>query len=151
MNAFRVDKSEQPVVLSLSDGATMSGKVYLSDYAGSHDGRQTLDDLLDEPGDFFPFSSDSGSFRIVSKAAIACLLDTGDPGGEPELPPGEKSPVEVRLEGGLQLSGTLIICRPEGVGRLLDYLNASGRFFPLYTADGRCLVNLERVRDISPG
>ena len=47
---YRVDKTEQPVVLFQADGSVMKGVVFLSACAYSHIGQQTLLDLLKEKG-----------------------------------------------------------------------------------------------------
>ncbi len=70
MSVYRVEKTELPVVVFQADGSVMKGVVFLSASAYSHMGQQTLLDLLKEPGNFFPFRSDTGSFCVANKQTI---------------------------------------------------------------------------------
>ena len=150
MSVYRVDKSEQPVVLFQADGSVMKGVVFLSASAYTHIGRQTLADLLREKGDFFPFRSESGAFCVTNKNTVTHIRY--------ELPPTEEeypaygNPVEVLINfaGGEQLRGTVIIEMPEGRSRLFDFIISTNGFFALRNGEARYMVNIAQIRDISP-
>jgi hypothetical protein len=150
MSIYRVDKSEQPVVLFQADGSVMKGVVFLSACAYSHIGQQTLADLLREKGDFFPFRSEAGAFCVTNKTTITHLryeqITT-----EPEYAPlGTPVEVQINFAGGEQLRGTVIIEMPEGRNRLFDFVNSMSGFFPLRGDEAHYLVNVAQLRDISP-
>ena len=150
MSIYRVDKSEQPVVLFQADGSVMSGVVFLSACAYGHIGRQTLADLLREKGNFFPFRSEAGAFCVTNKATITHIRYE-QTGIEPEyVALGNPVEVQINFAGGEQLRGTIVIEMPEGRTRLFDFINSMSGFFPMNNGDTHYLVNVAQIRDISP-
>ena len=150
MSIYRVDKSEQPVVLFQADGSVMKGVVFLSACAYSHIGRQTLADLLREKGMFFPFRSDAGGFCVTNKTTITNIRYERAETDQEFAPLGTPVEVQVNFVGGEQLRGTVIIEMPEGRNRLVDFVNSMSGFFPLRSDDAHYLVNVAQIRDISP-
>lgn len=150
MSIYRVDKTEQAVVLFQADGSVMKGVVFLGACAYNHIGRQTLIDLLREKGEFFPFRSEAGAFCVTNKSTITHIR-YGPTATEPEYPP-LGTPVEVLINfaGGEQLRGMIIIEMPEGRNRLFDFINAMSGFFPMQNGEAHYLVNVAQIRDISP-
>jgi hypothetical protein len=150
MSIYRVDKSEQPVVLFQADGTVMKGVVFLSACAYSHIGQQTLADLLREKGDFFPFRSEAGNFCVTNKTTITHIRYEQAAGEKEFLPLGNPVEVQVNFAGGEQLHGTVIVEMPEGRNRLFDFVNSTSGFFPLHCGDAHYLVNVDLIRDLSP-
>ena len=150
MSIYRVDKTEQPVVLFQADGSVMNGVVFLSASAYSHIGRQTLADLLREKGDFFPFRSEVGAFCVANKATITHIRYQQLTSEAEYEPLGNPVEVLVNFAGGEQLRGTVVIEMPEGRNRLFDFINAASGFFALQSGDAHYLVNVAQIRDISP-
>ncbi|NJC87045.1 MAG: hypothetical protein FIB02_00690 [Desulfuromonas sp.] len=150
MSIYRVDKSEQPVVLFQADGSVMKGVVFLSASAYSHIGRQTLADLLREKGDFFPFRSEAGSFCVTNKATITHIRYEQITPEQEYAPLGNPVEVLVNFAGGEQLRGTVIIEMPEGRNRLFDFVNSASGFFAMRNGEALYLVNVAQIRDISP-
>ena len=150
MSIYRVDKSEQPVVLFQADGSVMKGVVFLSASAYSHIGQQTLADLMREKGDFFPFRSEAGAFCVTNKTTITHIRYE-QLAAEPEyVPLGTPIGVLVNFAGGEQLRGTVVIEMPEGRNRLFDFVNSMSGFFPMQNGEAHYLVNVAQIRDISP-
>lgn len=150
MSIYRVDKTEQPVVLFQADGSVMQGVVFLSACSYSHIGRQTLADLLREKGDFFPFRSEAGSFCVTNKTTITHIRYEQAPPEQDYAPIGNPVEVLIVFVGGEQLRGTVIIEMPEGRNRLFDFINSTTSFFPLQNGNTHYLVNVSQIRDISP-
>jgi hypothetical protein len=150
MSVYRVEKSELPVVVFQADGSIMKGVVFLSATAYSHMGQQTLLDLLKEPGDFFPFRSESGEFCVTNKQTITHIRFEPPEQDERYQSLGDREDVEIKFAGGEQLGGTVTIEMPEGRNRLLDFINAMEGFFLLQNEEAHYLVNVTQVRDISP-
>ena len=150
MSLYRVEKTELPVVIFQSDGSVMKGVVFLSASAYSHIGRQTLLDLLKEPGSFFPFRCETGLFCAVNKQTITHIRFAPLAEEKAYQSLGNREEVEIRFSGGEHLCGTVIIEMPEGRKRLFDFVNAIKNFFELHTAETSYLINVAQVRDISP-
>jgi hypothetical protein len=150
MSVYRVEKSELSVVVFQADGSIMKGVVFLGATAYKHAGKQTLLDLLKEPGDFFPFRSESGEFCITNKQTITHLRFVPPEQEEEYQSLGDRENVEIKFVGGEQLSGTVVIEMPEGRSRLFDFINVMEGFFLLQNEEAHYLVNVSHVRDISP-
>ena len=150
MSVYRVEKTELPVVIFQADGSVMKGVVFLSASAYSHMGQQTLLDLMKEPGDFFPFRSDTGAFCVANKQTITHIRF--DPPAEPSIYDslGDREDADIKFVGGEQLSGTITIEMPEGRNRLFDFLNAMRGFFLLQNQEAYYLVNIRQVRNVNP-
>jgi hypothetical protein len=150
MSVYRVEKSELSVVVFQADGSIMKGVVFLSATAYSHMGKQTLLDLLKEPGDFFPFRSEAGDFCVTNKQTITHIRFEPPEQEEQYQSLGDREDVQIKFVGGEQLGGTVTIEMPEGRNRLLDFINAMKGFFLLQTQEAHYLVNVSQVRDINP-
>ena len=150
MSIYRVEKTELPVVVFQADGSVMKGVVVLSPATYNHMGTQTLSDLLKEPGDFFPFRSETGNFCVTNKQTITHIRFEPRASNPQYQTLGHREEVEVRFVGGEQLTGTVIIEMPEAKSRLFDFINAMDGFFALQNQEAHYLVNVAQVRDISP-
>ena len=150
MSVYRVEKSELPIVVFQADGSIMKGVVFLSATAYNHAGKQTLFNLLKEPGDFFPFRSDAGAFCVTNKQTITHIRFVPPEQEEEYQSLGDREDVEIKLVGGEQLSGTVVIEMPEGRNRLFDFINVMEGFFLLQNEEAHYMVNVSHVRDISP-
>ena len=150
MSIYRVEKTELPVVVFQADGSVMKGVVFLSPATYNHMGIQTLNDLLKEPGDFFPFRSETGDFCVTNKQTITHIrFEPQESGSEQQLL-GHREEVEVRFVGGELLTGTLTIEMPKEKTRLFDFINAMDGFFLLQNQEAHYLVNVRQLRDVSP-
>jgi len=150
MSVYRVEKTELPVVIFQADGSVMKGVVFLSASAYNHTGQQTLLDLMKEPGNFFPFRSEAGSFCVANKTTITHIrFDPSEEASAYESL-GDREDVDIKFVGGEQLSGTLTIEMPEGRNRLFDFLNAMSGFFLLQNQEAFYLVNVAQIRDVNP-
>jgi hypothetical protein len=155
-STYRVPKEPVEVELRIDGGVRMSGQVYLSSQAEGHPGRERVLDLLNKPDrPYLPIRAE-GDHRLVSKKRIVLLrtLDDRDRRLTTDALT-ESRTAQVRLSvawgasggasGAVSLDGSVIIeGRPER-RRLLDYLNAAPRFFPLIRDDGVYLVNQDFV------
>ena len=150
MSVYRVQKSELSVVVFQADGSIMKGVVFLSATAYNHAGKQTLLDLLKEPGDFFPFRSESGEFCVTNKQTITHIRFVPPEQEEEYQSLGDRENVEIKFVGGEQLDGTVVIEMPEGRSRLFDFINVMEGFFLLQNEEAHYLVNVPHVRNISP-
>lgn len=150
MSVYRVEKSELSVVLFQADGSVMKGVVFLSASAYNHMGKQTLLDLLKEPGDFFPFRSEGGTFCVANKQTITHIRFSPAEEDTKSQSLGYREDIDIKFVGGEQLSGTVTIEMPEGRNRLFDFINAMKDFFLLQNQEAFYLVNVAQVRDVNP-
>lgn len=150
MSVYRVEKTELPVVIFQADGSVMKGVVFLSASAYSHMGQQTLLDLLKEPGNFFPFRSETGAFCVANKTSITHIRFDPPEESSEYASLGDREDVDIKFVGGEQLSGTVTIEMPEGRNRLFDFLNAMNGFFLLQNQEAHYLVNITQIRDVNP-
>lgn len=150
MSVYHVEKTELPVVVFQADGSVMKGVVFLSASTYSHMGQQTLLDLMKEPGNFFPFRSETGDFCVANKQTITHIRFDPQAAASTDKALGEREEVDIKFVGGEQLSGTVTIEMPEGRSRLFDFLNAMKGFFQLHNHEAFYLVNIKQVRDVSP-
>lgn len=148
MSLYRVDKREQPIALYLSDKVVQQGIVFLSPFASTHSGEETLLDLLREKEPFFPFRDQEGRFLLVNKNAVTHVAFRAS---QPQTPPwGTPLKVRITFFGGERIEGTIILNMPDGKNRLLDYINAAPGFFALEGDDVQYVANGNLVREISP-
>jgi hypothetical protein len=150
MSVYRVEKTELPVVIFQADGSVMKGVVFLSASVYSHVGQQTLLDLMKEPGNFFPFRSETGAFCVANKQTITHIRFDPPSEGTGFQSHGYHESIDIKFVGGEQLSGTVMIEMPEGRNRLFDFLNAMHGFFLLQNQEARYLVNVVQIRDVNP-
>ncbi len=148
MSLYRVDKQEKEVAVHLSDQVVHHGVVFLSPFASSHSGAQTLLDLLREKDAFLPFRDAQNRFILVNKSAVTHLAYRG--GEDKDAPLGDEMRVRITFFGGEVLEGKIVLEMPEGKSRLLDYVNASPGFFALVGEEERYIANGALVREISP-
>ncbi len=150
MSIYRVEKTELPVVVFQADGSVMKGVVFLSSATYNHMGTQTLNDLMKEPGDFFPFRSESGNFCVTNKQTITHIRFEPLQSDPEQQSLGHREDVDVKFVGGEQLTGTVTIEMPDGKSRLFDFINAMDGFFMLQNQEALYLVNVRQLRDVSP-
>jgi hypothetical protein len=148
---YRVEKTELPVMLFQADGSVMKGVVFLSSCTYTHIGQQTLMNLLEEKGNFFPFRSEVGNFCVTNKSTITHIRFE-PPATEAENLEslGDKVEVQITFVGGEQLGGAIVIEMPEGRNRLYDFMNAVEGFFTLTTPEAHYLVNVDQIREVNP-
>lgn len=162
---YQVPKNEASGRAVLADGTTADLKLYLSDRAEHHAGRERPSDLLNGEEPFVPVDLSGTGFVLLHRAAVLLLTvrladeqveDLAD-GAEllqeedASLPDGaERVDVRVALEEGTTVDGTMTYLMPPGERRLQDFLNQSPRFVPLRQDDRIHLVNTERVVRVDP-
>jgi hypothetical protein len=152
MKVFQVPQREVQVEVLLSGGERLNGTLY-APQAGPSGGPGRLSDRLNDGEErFLPLVADEGA-HLVSKSRVMAI----------HLPPGEEDlefeegdqakecSVELYLEGGVVLTGSLKYIMPVERLRIIDYLNAAPEFIPLLDNGRVVLVSrrfLVRIRDL---
>jgi len=111
----------------------MDGSLFASYIGGSDGPEDALHFLNTNSEDFIPLVCGKDSF-LLNKAGIIWVQVVGD---EAEViaasnRTGRTVPVRLTLTKGLSVVGKLSIVMPPERNRVVDYMNAAGRFLPLF-------------------
>jgi hypothetical protein len=141
MELYRIPRRQVQARILLDDGRTLDGTVFTTDSVTGGRPEDVLHLLNDTTEDFVPLACGPDSF-LLNKAGIIWVQLTGETAAEVgDVDAGRRAPVRLTLAGGLSLVGTLSIVMPPERSRVIDYMNAAGRFLPLF---GEGLVTLVR-------
>jgi len=130
---YRVPKRELDVRILLDDGRTLDGSLFAAMTGGSEGPEDALHFLNTNSEDFIPLVCGKDSF-LLNKAGIIWVQVAGEEAREiaESNRTGRPVPVRLTLTGGLSAVGTLSIVMPPERNRVVDYMNAAGRFLPLF-------------------
>ena len=142
MELYRIPRRQVQARILLDDGRTLDGTVFTTDSVPGGRPEDVLHLLNDPTEDFVPLVCGDDSF-LLNKTGIIWVQLTGATAEEvaEQTESGRPAPVRMTLAGGLSLVGTLSIVMPPERARVIDYMNAAGRFLPLF-GDG--MVTLVR-------
>jgi hypothetical protein len=148
-----IDKLRVTVRLSRPGEAPVEGVLALLPTSALRAGPETLLDLLDPGEGFLPFERASDdAMLLVARPDIQYVMVPAHVDVDLVRPASfrftREERVIVRMRGGEELDGVLQMEMPESINRTSDYLNGSGRFFPLTTRSGIFLVQKSAVREI---
>ena len=132
MEMYRIPRREVAARILLDDGRTLDGTVFTTDSVPGGRPEDVLHLLNDPTEDFVPLVCGDDSF-LLNKTGIIWVQLTGATAAEVgDVDAGRRAPVRLTLAGGLSLVGTLSIVMPPERSRVIDYMNAAGRFLPLF-------------------
>jgi hypothetical protein len=160
---YRIPKEAVDVELRVEGGLALAGQVFATSVVPHHSGPERVLDMLNrEDHPYLPVRGEQDAVlvhkdrvvRVRSLDERDCRLTFADSVDQDQ--------VRVRLllaggesraaAAGEELDGIIVLEGPPERRRLLDYLNAAPRFFPLVREDGAWLVNqdfLVSVRELS--
>ncbi|NOY44625.1 MAG: hypothetical protein GXP50_04115 [Deltaproteobacteria bacterium] len=126
MSRLRVEKTPLRVRLYLADGTRAEGELFVAPMSPAGAGPQPVWQLLEEAGPVVPFRDAQGRFCLVGTRQVAAV-ETLEAASDPLPPPPwvRAVPVEVRLAGGHELVGDLLL---EVEGRPVDALRTPGEW-----------------------
>ncbi len=152
MEIYRIPRREVPVRVLLDDGRTLDGTLFTAETGAAGHPEDVLTHLNETGEDFVPLLCGADSF-LLNKAGIIWVQLTGSAAAEIEdqAGSGQTIPVRLSLAGGGGLVGTLVVVMPLERSRVVDYLNASGRFLPLFGESGVTLVQRRFVVTVRSG
>jgi hypothetical protein len=133
MEIYRIPRREVPVRILVDDGRTLDGTLFTAETGVSGHPEDVLEHLNDTDKGFVPLLCGADSF-LLNKAGIIWAQVSGEAAKEiaADAGSGRHVPVRLSLAGGLSVMGKFVIVMPAERSRVLDYLNAAGRFLPLY-------------------
>lgn len=139
--------------LVLVDGESRDGLIFLIPRTSHHFGGETPLEMLHRPEPVFPFKTDDGKVLLIVKAqTIRLSTDEGDRLSDAQRPSvGRTVRLEVALDDGFSISGTVTMEVPEARSRLLDYLNdLPDPFFTVVDGGTMHFVNRDHVLYVRP-
>jgi hypothetical protein len=144
MEIYRIPRREVLARILLDDGRTLDGTLFTAESGAGGRIEDVLQLLNGMDVEFVPLLSGKDSF-LLSKAGVIWVQLVGEPAQEIRSSAEGGRPIAVRLSlaGGVSLVGTLIVTMPPERSRVVDYLNAAGRFLPLF---GEGIVTLVQRR-----
>ena len=141
MEIYRIPRRATVVRILLDDGRSLDGQLFTSDLGPGGRPEHLLHHLNDAATEFVPLASGRESI-LINKAGIVWAQLTGEAAAEIALDAegGNRVPVRLSLTGGISLVGVLSVVMPPERSRVLDYLNAAGRFIPIFGEGAVTLV-----------
>lgn len=136
----------------LADGVVLEGDLHLATRTAYHADTESPLDMLNRAEPFFALTLQQGEVAFVSKAQVAvvsCRDQT--PLNDPERASAARLvALEVALATGAEYRGRSTFELPPSRARALDYVNASGSFFTVWSNDLTRYFNKSLVRLIRP-
>lgn len=147
-----VQKLRATVRVLLAGDQPVDGVMCLAPYSHSHDGPQTLLELLNSGDRLIPLEGfDDESVHLLARSEIVWAAPHAGVEARLQRPvvqaPSEER-VRIRLSDGTTVEGMLQLERIGQLNRASDYLNLSSDFFAVETDEGLLFVNKLRVRDV---
>ena len=152
MELYRIPRREVPVRILLDDGRTLDGTLFTSETGPGGGPEDVLHHLNETDEEFVPLLCGRDSF-LLNKAGIIWVQLAGAPAREiaDESVAAHHVPARFSLAGGMSVVGTLAIVMPPERSRVVDYLNAAGRFLPLLGEGTVTLVQRRFVVTVRSG
>ena len=136
----------------LADGVVLEGDLHLASRTIEPLDTESPLEMLNRAEPFFALTLEQGGVAFVSKAQVAVvscrdLLQTMDPAREGAA---RLVALEVALATGAEYRGRSTFELPPSRSRALDYVNAPGTFFTVWSNDLTRYFNKSLVRLIRP-
>lgn len=148
-----VKKNHVPARVTQPGMEHLIGTFALAPRARSHEGPETLLELLNSPLRVIPFvRAADDAVLLLTRLGIDWVEADADV--EPSwIRPRNavvtrEERVQIRLAEGRRIEGLLQVVLPEHLNRASDFLNTGDDFFPLITPNATVLVNKARVTGI---
>lgn len=142
MSEFSVPTSPLRVVLSLSDGRTVEGDVFLPAKSPVRDGPMLAGEWANLAPVFIPLRPATGTeVTLVNRDhVVAIALRPGVPADDPmEMADARQHRVVLETAGGPRFEGLLSVAMPRYQQRVVDWMNSQDAYVTL-DVDGRALL-----------
>lgn len=153
METYKIPKERARVLMWVPPHKPEERDLFLSPFAESHQGAETISDLLLRPKRFLPVMQDGNGLQLVRKEAIRWLKVNNPERFEWHFIEQRQGAPQARIrcdvrEGGA-LEGVMYALTQVGEQRVLDVVNVLQGFMPLETQEGFFLLNLSHVCQIT--
>lgn len=141
MSDYRIEKDRFPVKLFFSDGKLDEGNIYLSLRAASHEGRESVGDVLNQDDPFLPVNFPGRATRLINKRHLLMVSFPSE--REEKLLATEANPHDVvlHLTNGDRIEGQFVFFLPPYSSRVKDYLSQTESFVELKKDGETYLIN----------
>jgi hypothetical protein len=154
---YRVAKKEVIAEVTIAGEKPAVLTLFLAGQTRRHAGDERPSDLLNGPDLFLPGIDRAGKLRLLRRDAVVVITvpaeyEPGAAGPEAEtapLPSSRHAEVEVILESGAVIRGTVEYDMPETRSRLLDFLNREDRCLAVRHAGQVHLVNKRQIARVN--
>jgi hypothetical protein len=153
LSELRIEKHRVEVTVTLSDGRTVQGCVFVSEYNANHTGPESVKDLMNDGPGFFPIEvlhPDGVTIRLLNRQHVLFVTLANDR----ELRQAAGAEVATRravtlvLDNGTTLDGFVPVSRPRGRDRLSDHTRWEEAFWYLDVPPRTVIVNASRVIEL---
>ena len=136
----------------LAEGVVLSGELHLLASTTHPSDTESPLEMLNREDPFFALTQPEGGVTFVSKAQVSVVAcQEYQPLDDPDRASAAKLvSLAVELTDGVEYRGRSAFELPPSRARALDYVNAPGRFFTLWTGDLTQYINKSLVRLIRP-
>lgn len=141
-----------PAEALLAEGIVVKGDLHVLARDTYPPGPETPLEMLNRPETFFALTLSDGGVTFMPKAQVAVVsCHDQTPLSDPDRVSAAKFVVlEVMMHGGAEYVGRSTFELPANRARALDYVNAPGGFFSLWSDNVTWYVNKAHVRLIRP-
>lgn len=151
---LRVLKERMAAAVTLSNGRTVHGYVFVSGFSATHSGPERVKDVLNADGVFFPFEVDdtSESPTVLFNRNHVVMVDLPSDDEVRQMPGYEhatRRTVSILLSSGQRLDGLVRVLRPMGRDRLSDHARQGEQFWYLEGPNRTLLVNTQHVVEMT--
>ena len=138
--------------VALADGTVLEGDLHLAASSAYPLDTESPLEMLNRAEPFFALTLGEGEVAFVSKDQVAVVScpDQGEPTDPARASAARLVALEVVLAAGSEFRGRSTFELPPSRSRALDYVNAPGRFFTVWTNDLTRYFNKSLVRFIRP-
>jgi hypothetical protein len=150
---LRIEKIRVPATVTLSDGRTMQGCVFVCGFTATHSGPESVKDLMNDGPGFFPLEVEGPNgpeIHLLNRGHVLFVTLASDeevrqaPGAEVAT----RHRVAIVLDDGTRLDGLVPVARPRGRDRLSDHTRWGEAFWYLEVPPTAVIVNASRVIEL---
>lgn len=155
--AYQVPKQSLLAEITLVGHSPQTLRLFLSEQTATRAGGERPSDLLNGPCSFLPVSDSEDHVVFVNRQAVLSLsVDAesefgGQHAGAEDLAPEQaiSTKVQILMDNGASLTGSLRYLMPEGSRRLQDLLNLPLQFLTLRDGERAHLINKSHILRIA--
>ena len=153
MSELRIEKHRIEATVTLSDGRSMQGCVFVSPFNATQTGPESVKDLLNDGPGFFPLELKAASGTAIHllnrhHVLFVTLADDEELRQSSGAETAMRRPVTVVLDNGDRLDGFVPVARPRGRDRLSDHTRWGESFWYFEVPPTTMIVNANRVVEL---
>jgi hypothetical protein len=150
---FRVEKQRTAATVTLSNGSSVCGSVWVLGRTAANPRPERVKDLLNAEGGFFPFEvGDNGKTETVlfHRDHVVCITlpTVHEPKDDPGYEVATRRTVDMLMSTGKRLQGAVRVYSPRGRDRLSDFARAREQFRYLELPDSTIIFNSRHVLEL---